>query len=86
MTFAHQLEQCRASLSTAEESRDQLKRDLLETERRLNQTHDSLENYRREGADLRRNLCDVTKERDALGQSNTQLRETLRTAESGRIR
>jgi len=86
MTFAFQLDQCRASLSANEECRDQLRRDVLDSERRLNQTQDAAENNRREGAELRRSLADVTKERDTLGQSNTQLRGTLRSAETERIR
>uniref|UniRef100_A0A3P9BZZ5 Ciliary rootlet coiled-coil, rootletin n=1 Tax=Maylandia zebra TaxID=106582 RepID=A0A3P9BZZ5_9CICH len=81
-----ELEQCRAALAATEESRDQLRRDLLETERRLNQTQDSAESYRREGTELRRGFSDVTKEREALSQSNTYLRETLRSAETERIR
>lgn len=83
---ALQLEQCRAGLAAAEESRDQLRRDSSESERRLNQTQDSAEGYRREVTELRRNFSDVTKERDALGQSNAYLRETLRSAETERIR
>lgn len=59
---------------------------MLEVERRLNQTQDMAEQYRREGTELRRNLIDVTKERDTLSQSNTLLRETLRSAETERIR
>lgn len=86
LTFVLQLEQCRASLSAAEESRDQLRRDVLETERRLNQTQDLADNYRREGSEVRRSFSDVTKEKDTLSQSNTQLRETLRSAELERIR
>lgn len=81
-----QLEQCRASLSANEGNRDQLRRDVLDLERRLNQTQDTAENYRREGAELRRSLGDITKERDTLSQSNTQLRETLHGAETRRIR
>lgn len=59
---------------------------MLEAERRLNQTQDLAEQYRREGTELRRNVVDVTKERDTLSQSNTHLRETLRSAETERIR
>lgn len=81
-----ELDQCRASLSASEESRDNLKRDLLETERRLNQSEDAAEKHRRDAAELRRSLCDVTKEKDTLSQSNTRLRETVRSAEMERIR
>lgn len=84
--FTPQLDQCRASLSVSEESRDQLRRDVLDTERRHSQTQDAAENYRRENTELRRNLSDVSKERDTLSQSNVQLRETLRSAETERIR
>ena len=59
---------------------------MLDVERRLNQTQDAAEKQRREVTELRRSLGDVTKERDTLGQSNTQLRETLRIAETERIR
>jgi len=81
-----QLEQCRASLSTSQESRDQVKRELLETERQFSLSRDAGESLRREGAELRRTLGDITKERDTLSQSNTQLREAVRSAESERIR
>lgn len=81
-----QLDQCRASLSVSEDSRDQLRRDALDAERHHSQTQDVAENYRRESAELRRNLSDVGKERDTLNQSNVQLRETLRGAETERIR
>ena len=59
---------------------------MLEMDRRLNQTRDTGEGYRRDGVELRRTLTDVTKERDTLSLSNTQLRETLRSAETERIR
>lgn len=59
---------------------------MLEIERRLRQTEDTAENYKREGVELRRSLSDVTKEKDTLNLSNTQLRETLRGAETERIR
>lgn len=55
-------------------------------EKRLCQIRDAGEGHRREGAELRHSLSDVTKERDALSQSNAQLREALRAAESERIR
>ncbi len=86
MTFALQLDQCRASLSANEESRDQLRRDMLDIERRHNQTQEASENYRREVTELRRSVSDVTKERDTISLSNSQLRETLRTVETERIR
>lgn len=86
LTLALQLDQCRASHLAHEDSRDQLRRELLDCERRLNQCQDAAENSRREGTELRRNLADVSKERDTLGQSNTQLRVTLRSAETERIR
>lgn len=59
---------------------------MLDVERRHSQSQDAVENYRREGTELRRSLADITKERDTLGQSNGQLRETLRSAETERIR
>lgn len=59
---------------------------MLEMDRRLNQTRDTGEGYRRDGVELRRTLTDVTKERDTLSLSNAQLRETLRSAETERIR
>ena len=62
-----------------------MKKELLETERRLSQSRDTMEGLRREGAELRRSLGDVTKEKDTLSQSNTQLREAVRSAESERI-
>lgn len=81
-----QLEECRAALSACEESRDVLRREVLESERRLCQTRDSGEGHRRDAVELRRSLGDVTRERDTLSQSNSQLREALRSAESERIR
>lgn len=80
------LDQCRASLSANEESRDQLRRDISDIERRHNQIQDTAENYRREVTELRRNLADVTKERDTMSQSNSHLRESLRSAETEKIR
>lgn len=73
-------------LSSSEESRDSARRELLEVEKRLCQIRDAGEGHRREGAELRHSLSDVTKERDALSQSNVQLREALRASESERIR
>lgn len=55
-------------------------------ERRHNQTQDTADNYRREVTELRRGLADLTKERDTVSQSNSQLREALRSAETDRIR
>lgn len=55
-------------------------------ERRHNQTLDTADNYRREGTELRRGLADITKEKDTVSQSNSQLREALRSAETDRIR
>lgn len=86
VSLSLQLDQCRASLSTAEESRDQLRRDTLDAERRYSQAQDASENYRREVTELRRSLGDVTKERDTISQSNGVLREALRSAETERIR
>lgn len=86
LTFTFQLDQCRASLSASEESRDQLRRDMLDIERQHNQSQDTVENYRREVTELRRSLADITKERDTVSRSNSQLRETLRSAETERIR
>jgi regulator of replication initiation timing len=59
---------------------------MMEMERRINQTRDTGEGYRRDGVELRRTLGDVTKERDTLSLSNAQLRETLRSADTERIR
>lgn len=69
-----------------EESRDTSRRDILELEKRLCQTRDAGEGHRRDGVELRRSLSELTRERDALSQSNGQLREALRAAESERIR
>ncbi|TTV75068.1 Rootletin [Bagarius yarrelli] len=80
-----ELEECRALLSASEENRDTMRRDLLDTEIRLSQLRDTGEGHRRDTVELRRFLCDVTKEKDALNQSNSQLREALRSAESERI-
>lgn len=55
-------------------------------DKRVCQIREAGEGHRRDGAELRRSLCDVSKERDALSQSNAQLREALRAAESERIR
>lgn len=74
------------SLSANEENRDQLRRDMLDIERRHSQTQDAVETYRSEVAELRRSLVDVAKEKDAVSQSNGQLRESLRSAEMERIR
>ena len=62
-----------------------MKRELLETERQLSQSRDTTEGLRREGAELRRSLSDLTKEKETLSQSNTTLREAVRGAESERI-
>lgn len=59
---------------------------MLDIERRHNQSQDTVENYRREVTELRRSLADITKERDTVSRSNSQLRETLRSAETERIR
>lgn len=55
-------------------------------EKRLCQIRDAEEGHRRDGVELRRSISDVTQEKDALSQSNVQLREALRVAESERIR
>lgn len=59
---------------------------MSDLERRHNQTQDTADNYRREVTELRRGLADLTKERDTVSQSNSQLREALRSAETDRIR
>lgn len=58
----------------------------MDGERLHNQTLDTVETYRREVSELRRSLADVTHERDTLSHSNSLLRETVRNAESERIR
>lgn len=63
-----------------------MRRDISDIERRHNQIQDTAENYRREVTELRRSLADVTKERDTMSQSNSQLRESLRSAETEKIR
>lgn len=63
-----------------------MKRDLLEMDRRLSHSRDTGEGHWRDTVELRRSLGDVTKEKDALNQSNGQLREALKAAESERIR
>ncbi|CAB1419092.1 unnamed protein product [Pleuronectes platessa] len=80
-----QLHQCRASFAANKESRDQLRRDVMNGKRQPNQTQDAAESHRRESMELQRNLSDVSKERDTLSQSNTQLRESLRSADTERI-
>lgn len=59
---------------------------MSDLERRHNQTQDTADNYRREVTELRRGLADLTKEKDTVSQSNNQLREALRSAETDRIR
>ena len=80
-----QLHQFRASFAENEESRDQLRRDVMNGKRQPNQTQDAAENHRKENMELQRNLSEVSKERDTLSQSNTQLRESLRSADTERI-
>lgn len=58
----------------------------MDAERLHSQTLDTVETYRREVSELRRSLTDATHERDTLSHSNSLLRETLRNAESERIR
>lgn len=59
---------------------------MMDAERHHNQTVETVETYRREVSELRRNLTDVTHERDTLSHSNSLLRETARSAESERTR
>lgn len=58
----------------------------MDAERLHNQALDTVETYRREVSELRRGLADATHERDTLSHSNSLLRETVRNAESERIR
>lgn len=59
---------------------------MMDAERHHNQTLDTVETYRREVSELRRSLSDLAHEREALSRSNSLLRDTVRSAESERIR
>ena len=47
-----QLHQCRASFAANEESRDQLRRDVMNGKRQPNQTQDTAGNHRKESMEL----------------------------------
>lgn len=52
----------------------------------MREAHEACDLQRKEAAELRRNLNDEGKEKEAFQRSNTELRMALKRAESERIR
>lgn len=81
-----QAEELRTQLRVLEDTRDGLRRELLEAQRKGRDSQDSSEAHRQEASELRRSLSEGAKEREALRRSNEELRSAVKKAESERIR
>lgn len=81
-----QAEELRAQLRLLEDAKDGLRRELLETQRKVRDSQEGREAQRQEASELRRSLSEGAKEREALRHSNEELRAAVRRAESERIR
>lgn len=85
-TLDPQAEELKTQLRLLEDTRDGLRRELLEAQRKARDSQDSSEAHRQEAAELRRGLSEGSKEREALRRSNEELRSAVKKAESERIR
>lgn len=81
-----QAEELRTQLRLLEDTRDGLRRELLEAQRKVRDSQEGCEAHRQEASELRRSLSEGTKEREALRRSNEELRTAVKKAESERIR
>lgn len=81
-----QVEELRTQLRLLEDTRDGLRRELLEAQRKVRDSLEGYEAHCREAGELRRSLSEGTKEREALRRSNEELRAAVKKAESERIR
>lgn len=81
-----QAEELRSQLRLLEDTRDGLRRELLEAQRKVRDSQEGCEAQRQEASELRRSLSEGTKEREALRRSNEELRTAVKKAESERIR
>lgn len=75
----------KTQLKLTEDNRDQLKRDLIESNRRIRECEENLNNQRKEIQDLKRNLQDEQREKDLSLHSNDDLRTKLKTVENEKI-
>jgi uncharacterized coiled-coil protein SlyX len=72
-------------LKLTEDNRDQLKRDLIESNRRIREFEENLTLQRKEIQDLKRNLQDEQRDKELSFHSSDDLRTKLKSVESEKI-
>lgn len=84
-TQIHENLDLRTQLKLTEDNRDQLKRDLIDANRRIREFEENLASQRKEIQDLKRNYQDEQREKDLSFHSNDDLRTKLKTVENEKI-
>lgn len=81
----HENFELKTQLKLTEDNRDQLKRDLIESNRRIREHEETLTAQRKEIQDLKRNYQDEQREKDLSLHSNEDLRMKLKAVENEKI-
>ena len=75
----------KTQLKLTEDNRDQLKRDLIEANRRIREFEENINVQRKEVQDLKRYLQDEQRDKDLSLHSNEDLRTKLKSIENEKI-
>lgn len=82
---SHENFELKTQLKLTEDNRDQLKRDLIESNRRVREDEENLTIQRKEIHDLKRYLQDEQRDKELSLRSNDDLRTKLKNAENEKI-
>jgi chromosome segregation ATPase len=82
---SHENFELKTQLKLTEDTRDQLKRDLIDTNRRIRENEENLSTQRKEIQDLKRNLQDEQRDKELSLHSSDDLRTKLKNAENEKI-
>ncbi|XP_069775013.1 rootletin-like isoform X7 [Narcine bancroftii] len=80
-----EVEELKTQLQLVEDTRDGIRRDLIEAHRRIREQQETQEVQCKEILDLKRLVSDEVKEKEAVQQSNEELRCSIRKTEAERI-
>ena len=76
-----EINELKLQLKMVEESRDAVRRDLIEAQRKIRHGEEAMETARKEIAELRRALKDEEKEKEAIQLTTNELRGKVKRAE-----
>lgn len=82
---SHENFELKTQLKLTEDNRDQLKRDLIESNRRIREDEENLTLQRKEIQDLKRYLQDEQRDKELSLRSNDELRGKLKNVENEKI-